>query len=798
MSLKFVRASKVAISSMLLCCGSVLAQDASVDPTETSSYVSDEGVGKSNRMLEEVLVTAQKRAEDPQDVPISLQAFGEEKLDVLGVTTQADLQELVPSLNLSSIGQFTTIYLRGIGTDAFLTADPSVATYIDGIYFPFSMGLSQDLGVLERIEVLKGPQGTLFGRNATGGAINVITRDPILSEFSARASVTVANYPELHAKAYLNVPIGDEFAFSVSPVYAKTEFYIKNTSEHTIRPMEDDETEAYRVKARWVPTDWFDMTVGYEDTYSSNPSASMFLNIKSTGLGKTIGIEDEPYKMGSDEAAIDDCCMNVVENEVLYGSAKLNFSWFDIKLLASDQKIITHSVFGIDGSDTRTLPLEITGPNGNAAEIQTAEIQFLSHEESWGSEWMKWVGGLYYFDGIAGTIGDGDRVESLLFPGVLGPVSDLLGTVSGLLDLLSPELGGLVPSGKIFATTTVTTESQAAFFQSTFTLTDWLDLTLAVRYQDESREMIESELGLLNDEGEETVLVSRNTAQKQDGTTVGPIYSEESWSPKVSIEMRPFGEDILFYANYQEATKSGTYNALAIIGEPTFAEPESIEAIELGAKTSFLQGTLVFNAALFDYQMENMQVQFLSVTNGGSTTFENAEAAHSRGLDIDFTWLVMPNWFEGLVMTGSLGWLETAEYTSYPDGRGYVDDSGFAQTGQDFSGNRIVKTPEYSGNLGLVKAWAFSDSTFELGGSVYFTEEFFNEPSNRKVSMQESYELYSVRASYHYQPYDLRVTLFGDNLTDEAYTRGTQPTEFGTLVTVGSPLTYGMRIAWQY
>ncbi|MGJ8686296.1 MAG: TonB-dependent receptor, partial [Spongiibacteraceae bacterium] len=511
-----------------------------------------------------------------------------------------------------------------------------------------------------------------------------------------------------------------------------------------------------------------------------------------------VGIEDEPYRVGDDEAALDDCCKSIVDNQVLYGSAKFFTPWFDVKLLASDQAITTKSVFGIDGADTRVLVLDITGPGGNSAQIQSAEIQLLSNEDSWGADWLKWVAGVYYYDGIAGTIDDGDRVQATFFPGIVDPVIGLSGTLSDILGLVSPALGDLLPSGMVFATATVTTESQAAFLQATITVTDWLDITLGARYQDESREMVESELGLLNNEGEETTLISRNTATKQDGTVVGPVYSEESFSPKVSLEMRPFGEDILIYASYQEATKSGTYNALAIIGEPTFAEPESIDAIEVGAKTSFLEGTLVFNAAVFNYDMENMQVQFVSVTNGGSTTFENAGAALVRGLDIDVTWLAVPHLIDGLVVTGSLGWLETAEYTSYENARGYTNDSGFAQTGQDFSGNRIVKTPEYSGNIGLMKSWNIGDGVLELGGSVYITEEFENEPSAREVTKQEGYQLYSARASYLYEPWYLRVTVFGDNLTDEAYTRGTQPTEFGTLVSVGTPLTYGVRMAWEF
>lgn len=754
----------------------------------------------TSRLVEEIVVTAQKREENLQDVPISVQAFSEEKLEALGATDQDDIQQLVPSLNISKLLSFTTIYLRGIGTDAFLTADPSVATYIDGIYFPFAMGLAQDFGALERIEVLKGPQGTLFGRNATGGALNIVTKDPELDEFHGQANLTVASYPDLHAKAHVNIPLSESAAISISPVYAETTHFIKNTSPNQRKPLEKDVSEGVRLKVRWAPAEWLDATVGVFDIQTTAPSQGLFPVSTATDLGVLLGTPRNGYEKGSDEASLDGCCDNGADNRVYYGAAKFFTPYFDVKLLGSDQFISTRTLIDFDGSGESIATFFAEDFD---SDIRTAELQLISNEESWGSEWMKWIAGAYYFDGLAGFIEPGTQLEAVLFPtafdAVFGTTDPLLNPLRDILTVLDGLTGepGSPPVGRLFASFVVETKSSAAYLQSTFTLTSWLDLTLGLRYQDESREMLFSRLGALVGD-EQVSLMDRDTAQKQDGTVVGPFSSEQTWSPKISLETRPFGEDTLIYLNYQEATKSGTYNGLAVLGPATFADPEKVNAWELGAKASFLFGTLQINGAVFDYDLENLQVQFVSLTTGGSVAFENAKAAKIRGLDLDVLWVIAPHLVDGLVLAGGVGWLETAEYTEYPNARGYTDNSGLAREGQNFSGNRIVKTPKISGNLTLAKSWNVDSGQIEIAGNMYYTDSFFNEPSNRELTVQPAYSLYGAHASYLYEQWDLRVSVFGQNLTDKYHTRGIQPTDFGDQQTIGTPRTYGMRLEWKF
>ena len=176
---------------------------------------SKDSVTRQSRMLEEVLVTAQKRAENNQDVPISVTAFSEDTLDALGITSPQDLQRVTPDLTYTTTQGASIIYLRGVGSDAYLMADPSVALYIDDVYFPFAQGLAQSFGAIQSIEVLKGPQGTLFGRNAVGGAVNIHSKSPSL-EPEASVQFSYESYDTQSLRLYGSYPITEQLAISVS------------------------------------------------------------------------------------------------------------------------------------------------------------------------------------------------------------------------------------------------------------------------------------------------------------------------------------------------------------------------------------------------------------------------------------------------------------------------------------------------------------------------------------------------------------------------------------------------------
>ena len=166
--------------------------------------------------IEEIVVTAQKREQSLSDVPISVQAFSAGQLNAKGVLNLGDLPKLSPGVTVTTQVSYVSTYIRGVGSDAFLLADPSVAYYVDGIYYPFASGAVQDFGAVKRVEVLKGPQGTLFGRNAIGGAINVVTESPHFEAPSLSAQSITGRYARPNARFHANVPLTETVAFSGS------------------------------------------------------------------------------------------------------------------------------------------------------------------------------------------------------------------------------------------------------------------------------------------------------------------------------------------------------------------------------------------------------------------------------------------------------------------------------------------------------------------------------------------------------------------------------------------------------
>ena len=258
------------------------------------------------------MVTAQKREEALQDVPISVSAFSADLLDAKGIADPKDLPLATPGLTLGSQAGFTVTYLRGVGSDAFLMADPSVALYIDGIYFPFSHGLAQNFGAVERVEVLKGPQGTLFGRNAVGGAISVVTKAPNFERAEGSVQVAVSDNDSVETRAHVNLPLSDDLAFSVSSLYNTADNYMSGTVFH--EPLPKETSRGARVKLRWAPVEALDLTVAGFKLEQSGVSSMFALNSAPSVLSQAAGISaNTSYKGDVDAPVFFD-----LDNRVLY------------------------------------------------------------------------------------------------------------------------------------------------------------------------------------------------------------------------------------------------------------------------------------------------------------------------------------------------------------------------------------------------------------------------------------------------------------------------------------------------
>ena len=374
-------------------------------PTAEATSASSDPVAPQPRksaLVEEVLVTAQKREENLQDVPIAITALSGDQLRALGVTNPYDLSTVVPGLQQTEAVGFSVAYLRGVGTDAFLMADPSVALYIDDVYLPFSMAANQKFGKLERTEVLKGPQGTLFGRNAVGGAINVVTKKPSFARFEMSTELEIGDYGQKAIKYYANLPMLDNLAINVSALHDSRDSYYDGVTEVSIsdpdgKQVDGERSNGFQAKLAYEPADWLELGFNISRVIQQGVSGLYSPNDQPSPLGTLLGIQ--PQK-GFDDTATNEKAFLSVTNDVASGYIKSEFSAFDVKLLGSYQDITSGNSIDFDGSPLPLVGFQVVE---NAGEIKTAELQILSNQNSWGAENWSWIVGAYYFDSDQGT-----------------------------------------------------------------------------------------------------------------------------------------------------------------------------------------------------------------------------------------------------------------------------------------------------------------------------------------------------------------------------------------------------------
>ncbi|MGH7804798.1 MAG: TonB-dependent receptor, partial [Candidatus Binatia bacterium] len=426
--------------------------------------------------VEEIVVTAQKRAQNLQDVPISINALSSEDLAERGIGTVTDLQYATPGLIIDEVGSFPIIYLRGVGTDAFIpSADMSVANYVDGVYFPSSLSLVKSLSSVERVEVIKGPQGTLFGRNATGGAISVVTREPSEDEYTGSLELGYGSFDHFTQRMFVSGPVLDTVSFSLAGLYDMKNDYYDLAPESPVDNLRDEREIAGNAKLRWAPSEWFDATASFFGGDVQGVAGAIWVNERPSLLASLLGGQaaQRDYEYTGDLSP-------KYFNTSYVGSltANLRPGPFDVKSITAYQDMVARTFFELDGTSVPIMSNEShPTKDGLIAKIFTQEVQLLSNEEGWlASLDLEWIAGFYFLNSTAGFPDLGLRIAgglpTELLPGFSG---GLLFHTSGLVD----------------------TKSYAGFAQTTWSPTSWFDLTLGGRYQHEQRRVYRADADLV-------------------------------------------------------------------------------------------------------------------------------------------------------------------------------------------------------------------------------------------------------------------------------------------------------------
>jgi iron complex outermembrane receptor protein len=721
--------------------------------------------------LSEVVVTATRRAESAQTVPLSITAVSAEDLANSGATQTRDLVELAP--NLTEQGSFgrtdPSFFIRGVGSTQFNpNSNSKVGVYLDDVYLNSPAVQGSQLFDVDHIEIARGPQGTLFGQNTTGGMIRAISNKPALGGgFTADASVTAGSYNELDSQAALGFDTGATSA-------ARLAFIDENragTQYNTFLNTRDGRTDALAWRAQWLwePASDLDLLISahgsrdrsdlvpYKQLGLINPATGGPCPAPALGSGCTdlLGYADTAnYHQGEWDIPHQDDWV-----DSLGGSVTLNWHLpaFTLTSVAAYEQNTSRIL-----EDTSASPDDVlTGSYYGHPRQFSEEIRLTSPEQR-----VRWIGGFYYFHE------DLDSSVSFAAPG-LGP-SPFTGT--------SGDLEGV---GQV---SSMTTNSYAAFGNIDFAATSRLELTLGLRLTHETKN-VHYDAYVDNVENFAPLSFAGSAAIINDALVQTIDFADEkAWnnvSGRASASYT-ITDGMLAYASVARGFNSGNYNGGAFLfpGEATLVNPETLTSYELGLKTE-LGKSFRLNIGTFYYDFKNQQVFVLETGPGGAPfqQLSNAAASSLAGAEAELAW--KPT-------TGLLAQI----------GAGYTYsrfDNFDSAVGGNLTGNTLPSAPKANLN-GLLRyelpVWAGTFAV-QLDGK-YQSKQFFS-VDNDPLLTQGGYTLLNARISYATLEDRLVISAWGRNIGNKNYlTSAYDLSAYGfDQYLVGDPRTFGVTVRYR-
>jgi iron complex outermembrane recepter protein len=736
----------------------------------------------SAAQLEEIVVTAQKRTESSQDVPISISAFSGNTIESLGIADTEELALVAPGLNITQSGVGSVVFMRGIGNpDSSGGQEAAVATYIDGAWFGSVTGSVMAMKGIERVEILKGPQGTLFGRNTTGGVINIITKDPS-PESAGDITLTVGNYDFTGASFYGTTGISDNLAADLTiSVENQGEGYGDNlTTGNEIAGKED----AIFARTKWKYSgDTFDISASYMYEEFSDPRAH---NRRMPDGSVSINGETAPDDYHDIYADFEPVAE--FENQAFILRVDKEFDNFSLVSITSWKDDWAPQIADNDSSGAWEMNAEIIFGNENISQ----EFQILSNNDSA----LSWILGAYFLDqeGFGYYRLDGASMQRIPFFG--------------------PGTAGIVEGYAFYST--IETQSFASFGEIGYDITDDTKLTVGIRWTRDEREQTGGFDFWCNDgvDGLDYfggipcaqfsipgvippgALPSTVTVQAQDETWSEPTY-------RLVIDHN-LNEDVLLYASYNRGFRSGNYNTVNPGGPPV--DPELMDAYEVGMKGDFLNGSLRINAAAYYYEVEDLILQTLQ---GVTLVSQNAAEAEISGIDMDITYAATEN----LELFVGFSILDT-EYTSYPDASanppctaapqpagcmfpGMPGGNG-ATISFDASGNQLLYAPDLSTSVGISYVLPTDHGEYSFSARALHNDEFPFVVDGR-IS-QDAYTLVNLSAGWRDPNDTWGLRLIVKNATNEEYlTYGTaQGGGNGDIAAAADPRTFYLNMDYSF
>ena len=709
----------------------------------------------SQAALEEIIVTAQKREQSLQDVPIAISALSGDALRSAVVNDIFDLRAAVPALEVRAVdppSQGTAFALRGLGTSVFnMGFEPTVATFLDGVYRSRSGLLaSTDLVDMERIEVLKGPQGTLFGKNTSGGVVTMYTHKPDLEKTAGSVDLSYEEYNRVRANGMVNLPLSSTAALRLTGSWAKGDGWLDNVV--TGKEIADLDRYSLRGQLLLVPTDDLSIRViaDYAELdeacctalrYENDPRSGAFNGPIAGSIGSQVidpaNIEDYKVDLNIDPRLKAKDKGLSAEINWDFGAAALTSisAWRDYQ----DSNFKDNDFTGVD-----TL---LSNQNLPKVSLLSQELRLAGDSDSIASG-FEWTVGAYYSK-------EKIELENEFIWGSQG-------SFGGIFFWHAPNYRAYLASFE------QETESMAAFAQGTLHINDRLALTLGGRYTDDQKDG-----SLVNDQpvapGGPPIptvfplgFVYDYDAQKDD--------SEPTYTASLQYD---FAENVMGYVSYTHGYKSGgismTRDAAGTqflltpggpVGplpgqDPTF-DKETADSVEIGLKSDLLDQRLRLLVAAWHTQFDDLQVQVLRPADGAFAV-STAKGATSQGVELEGTLAVT----EALTLNASVQWLDA----TYDNGTGTL--SGVA----DLDGQDLPFASEWTGTVGANFETPVSDAlTLFLNGNVFMrSDQRLSAEILSYDTEQDSYALLTLRAGVKTPDDKWELAAWCRNCTDESY-----------------------------
>ena len=728
--------------------------------------------------LEEVIVTAQKREQNLQEVPVSISSFNAVELENMGVTSIIDLEKSVPNAQFRAsraTNSTLTAYIRGVGQqDPLWGFESGVGVYVDDVYYARPQAAVMDVFDVERIEVLRGPQGTLYGKNTVGGAIKYITKT-MTGEASGRAKIAVGDYGQQEITLSGQLPLIEDTLYIGAAVskmerdgYGKVSTgYDINTATFTAREENyDKDVEVARISVEYTPTEKLFFRLAADKTWdeSNQPCGTQSTQTTLThpATGELFLASGDPY-----DSACGTTHKSNVENQGFSITARYDFSdEMSLKYIYADREGETQQFI-----DFEATPLDAFDvPASYSDDQQSHELQL-----NYTADRFAVVAGLYYFTGNSAGAFDVVLNDDPFMDGVHFDLG----------------IGG-----------DVDTTSQSAYLNVNFDVTDTITLTAGVRTtKDEKNSNIQqfsyftansfpytTNQGsgfTFGDPADDTLLGVR--------TDISDDEADDSWtetSPTVKADWQ-LSEDIMVYVSYAEGFKSGGFDMRGNASlNPNVADgydPETVETWEAGIKSELFDNRLRLNFTVFDMDYTDMQLTVQQAQPAPiffSSDVLNAGSADISGFELEGLGQITQNFSTTLVV----GYLD-ADLNEVISGGVDVSDSW-----------EMLNAPEWTGQLGFNYDW-------DLGGAgnlMLNTAVAYRDSSRNfnnvtcSCDQDESYTLWDASANWYSSDEHWSVGLYLKNINDEEYKTGGYNLGSGELAFYGPPRTWTANVSYQF